>query len=269
MRASARATWSVIKRSIDGIEDDVGAMKATCEAAVAGVKRSDMDRGRAFLLDFDHTLFDTDRFFWVDVRAAFARFAIDAKIWEESYGVVWPTGYSLDKHLEHLARQGRVADSVVAQLKGVLRERFADLRSYLFPDSEPFLKRLQREKIPCFLLSFGDPAWQATKVTRARISGFFQEVFFTGQEQAKAEVVEALAGRFARLDMVDNDPRELDRVKARLIQINTIWISRVPAEALESPDPAVRERFREARGYATLTPEFSHRRCTTLDEVTW
>ena len=269
MRASTQATWSVIKGSIDGIEDDVGAMKAAFEAVVAGVKRSNMDRGRAFLLDFDHTLFDTDRFFWVDVRAAFARFAIDAKIWEESYGVVWPTGYSLDKHLEHLVRQGRVADSVAAELKGVLRERFADLRSYLFPDSEPFLKRLQREGVSCFLLSFGDPAWQAYKVTRARISGFFQEVFFTGREQAKAEVVEALAGRFARLDMVDNDPRELDRVKARLTQINTFWISRVPAEALESPDSAVRERFREARNYATLTPEFSHRRCTILDEVTW
>ncbi len=39
MRASARATWSVIKGSIEGIEDDVGAMKATFEAAVAGVKR--------------------------------------------------------------------------------------------------------------------------------------------------------------------------------------------------------------------------------------
>jgi len=39
MRASARATWSVIKESIEGIKDDVGAMKATFEAAVAGVKR--------------------------------------------------------------------------------------------------------------------------------------------------------------------------------------------------------------------------------------
>jgi len=92
-------------------------------------------RASAFVLDFDHTLFDTDRFFWVDLRAAFARWAIDAAQWEASYAEVWPTGYSLDKHLGHLARHGRVADSVVAQLKGVLREHFADLRPYLFPDS--------------------------------------------------------------------------------------------------------------------------------------
>jgi FMN phosphatase YigB (HAD superfamily) len=224
-------------------------------------------RASAFVLDFDHTLFDTDRFFWVDIRAAVTRFGIDAKIWEESYGVVWPTGYSLDKHLGHLAREGRVTDSVVVQLKGVLRERFADLDSYLFPDSEPFLKRLQREKIACFLLSFGDPAWQAYKVTRARINGFFQEIFFTGRERTKVEVVEALAGRFAHIAMVDNDPRELDRVKSRLPQVDTFWITRVPVEALQSLDPEVRERFREARNFATLPAEFSHRRVSTLDEV--
>jgi len=39
MRASARATWSVIKGSIRGIEDEGGAMQVTFEAAVAGVKR--------------------------------------------------------------------------------------------------------------------------------------------------------------------------------------------------------------------------------------
>jgi len=39
MRASTQATWSVIKGSIEGIEDDVGAMKAAFEAVVAGVKR--------------------------------------------------------------------------------------------------------------------------------------------------------------------------------------------------------------------------------------
>lgn len=223
----------------------------------------------AFLLDFDHTLFDTDRFFWVDVRAAVARFAIDVKIWEESYAQVWPTGYSLEKHLEHLAREGRVADSVVGALKRVLRDRFADLRTYLFPDAEPFLKRLQAEEVPCFLVSFGDPAWQGYKVHGARIGDFFTQVFFTGREQAKVEVVETLARRFARVAMVDNDPRELDRIKARRAEITTFWISRVPAEALQSSDPELRERFREARGYATLPAEFLHLRCATLNEVSW
>ncbi|MCH7896046.1 MAG: HAD family hydrolase [Candidatus Methylomirabilales bacterium] len=226
-----------------------------------------MDGGRAFLLDFDHTLFDTDRFFWVDVPAAFARFAIDPQVWEESYARVWPTGYSLEKHLEHLARGKAVGSSDVAAIQRVLREHFADLRGYLFADVEPFLKQLQEEKIPCFLLSFGDPAWQAYKVNGARIADFFQEVFTTRRERAKAEVVEALAKRFARLAVVDNDPRELDVIKARRPQVETFWITRVPPEALKSSDPEIQKRFREARNYATLPAEFPHHRCQSLEEV--
>ena len=226
-----------------------------------------MDGERAFLLDFDHTLFDTDRFFWVDVRAAFARFAIDAKVWEESYARVWPTGYSLEKHLDDLARAGQVEGSDVAAMERVLRESFADLRAYLFTDVEPFLKQVQAEKIPCFLLSFGDATWQTYKVNGARMADVFQEVFYTHREQGKADVVEAFVGRFARLTVVDNDPRELDIIKARHPEVETFWITRVPGEAQDSSDPEIRERFREARNYASLPTRFPHHRCQTLDEV--
>lgn len=226
-----------------------------------------MDGDYAFLLDFDHTLFDTDRFFWVDVRAAFSRFAIDAKAWEESYARVWPQGYSLGKHLEQLAREGQVGDRDVAAVQRMLRERFADLHPYLFADVEPFLGRLQAEKIPCFLLSFGDPAWQAYKVSGARIADFFQDIVYTRQEQTKVDVIETFAGRFARVGVVDNDPRELDRIKDRHSQVETFWITRVPHEAFTSSDPEILERFREARHYASLPAQFPHHRCQTLDEV--
>ncbi|MFQ5848466.1 MAG: HAD family hydrolase [Candidatus Methylomirabilales bacterium] len=226
-----------------------------------------MGRGRAFLLDFDHTLFDTDQFFWVDVRAACARCAIDPALWEASYARVWPTGYSLEKHVGDLGRAGQVEASVLAALQRVLREHFADLRPYCYRDVEPFLKRLQAESIPCFLLSFGDVAWQAYKVGGARMADFFQEIFTTRREHAKAEVVEGLVARFPRLTVVDNDPRELDLIKARCPQVETFWITRVPPEALQSSDPEIRERFREARGYATLTAALHHRRCRSLDEV--
>jgi phosphoglycolate phosphatase-like HAD superfamily hydrolase len=226
-----------------------------------------MDGERAFLLDFDHTLFDTDRFFWVDVRAAFSRFAVDATAWEEGYARVWPHGYSLERHLDDLVRGGQVEGSDVAAMGRLLRERFADLRAYLFADVEPFLKRLQAKSIPCFLLSFGDAAWQTYKVRGAGIADVFQEIFTTRQEQMKAALIGGFAGRFARVAVVDNDPGELDRIKDRYPEVETFWITRVPHDALESSDPAIRERFREARHYARRTAEFRHHRCQTLDEV--
>lgn len=222
---------------------------------------------RACLLDFDHTLFDTDRFFWVDVRAAFGRIAIDFEVWDESYARVWPTGYSLEKHLEHLAREGPVTSADLAAVRRVFRERFSDLRPYCFGDVEPFLRRLQAEKVRCFLLSFGDPDWQAYKVHGARIAHFFEEVFTTGREQAKVEVVAGLVGRVGRLAVVDNDPRELDLIKDRYPRVETFWITRVPPEVLTNSDPEIRDRFREARRYATFPAEFEHHRCQTLNEV--
>jgi alkylhydroperoxidase/carboxymuconolactone decarboxylase family protein YurZ len=39
MRASARATWSMIKGSIEGIEEEVRRMKEQSEAEAAGAKR--------------------------------------------------------------------------------------------------------------------------------------------------------------------------------------------------------------------------------------
>ncbi len=59
----------------------------------------------AYFLDFDHTLFNTDQFFHLDVRAAFLRFGIDATDWEQSYSAVWLAGYSLDKHAEEVSRR--------------------------------------------------------------------------------------------------------------------------------------------------------------------
>jgi phosphoglycolate phosphatase-like HAD superfamily hydrolase len=226
-----------------------------------------MDGGRAFFLDFDHTLFDTDRFFWVDVRATFAQFRIDARSWEESYEAIWPTGYSLEKHLEYLADHGQVERGVQGLVKRALENAFADLRLYLFPDVEPFLARVKRRGIHLFLLSFGDPSWQGYKVKGAQISDFFQEIFTTEREEAKVEVVGGVVRRFPQTVVVDNNPRELDRIKAVYPQLTTVWINRVPPEAMRSTDPEFLERFREARRYATLAPQFHHRRCQTLDEV--
>lgn len=228
-----------------------------------------MDGGRAFLLDFDHTLFDTDRFFWVDVRATFARFRIDARSWEESYEAVWPSGYSLEKHLEHLARTGQIEGSVRELVRRALEETFADLRPYLFPDVEPVLARWRRQGVHLFLLSFGDPAWQGYKVKGAGIADAFREIFTTDREEAKVEAVGGVVRRFPQAVVVDNNPRELDRIKAAYPQLRTFWITRVPPEAVASTDPALRERFREARRYATLAPQFNHGRCRTLEEVSW
>ena len=84
---------------------------------------------RGILLNFDHTLFDSDRFFWVDLKSAFARFGVPDDAWETRYERIWPSGYSLVKHLDELFRTGAIAgpESRMTML-ATLEAAFSDLR---------------------------------------------------------------------------------------------------------------------------------------------
>lgn len=228
-----------------------------------------MSSPRAVLIDFDHTLFDTDRFFWMDVRRAFARFGIDPALWEETYEVVWPSGYSLDKHLAALAARtdGGPAPIRAEAVRSVLREAFSDLRAYLFPDTLPFLQEARRRGAELHLLSFGDPGWQAYKVRGCGIQGLFSRIHYIPAEQAKAAAVEAMGDDSRGLVAIDNNSAELDRMRERAPGLRTYWIDRVPPEGTEPGDEEARYRYREARKYRARTPEYPHHRCRSLEEI--
>lgn len=214
---------------------------------------------RLVLLDFDHTLFDTDRFFWEDVRQAVLDLGIDPQRWEDAYEAVWPTGYSLAKHLKDLG----ASPAGAARALEVLRRRFRDLRPYLFPDVLPFLERARARGTGLILLSFGDPGWQAFKVGGAGIGPYFRSVLTTRSENSKAEALASVADGAGTLAAVDNSPAELDAMRERCPSLRTYLINRVPPDRGEAPTAA----FREARRYLRLPARFPHVPCRTLDEV--
>jgi FMN phosphatase YigB (HAD superfamily) len=220
-------------------------------------------------LDFDHTLFDTDRFFWVDVRAAFRRFGVADDAWEQSYDAVWPSGYSLVKHLDELERLGAVPgpDTRSAMLTA-FEASFSDLHAYLFPDVPGFLEAARQREYDLLLLSFGDPAWQQYKVEASGIVPLFRKIVYTAQHRGKADLAEALGAPYISLHVIDNNPADLDAIKARSVRFQTYLICRVEPEAPGAADPAARDRFREAARYLDIPPRLAHRRCRSLAEIT-
>lgn len=226
-----------------------------------------MRQRRAVLLDFDHTLFDTDRFFWVDLRKTIACFGIEEKAWEEAYEAVWPRGYSLERHLAALMKRKAGRRPSKEAILSALRDAFSNLRGYLYQDAVPFLERASKEGFDLYLLSFGDPSWQAYKVKASGVAPYFQEVFSTKREQRKVEAVGGIAARYETIHAIDNDPRELDLMKTSYPQLLTHWIRRVPSEAVTIDDPETRYRFREARRYVGLPSQYPHHHVTTLAEV--
>lgn len=225
-------------------------------------------KARGILLDFDHTLFDTDRFFWVDLKSAFARFGVPDDAWEKSYEAVWSSGYSPTKHLEELARLGTLADPSAAKVMlEVLESTFSDLRSYLFPDVLGFLDAARYRGFELILLSFGDPAWQSYKVRASGLTPYFTQIAYTAKEAGKAVLCAERALQYRELYAIDNNPADLDAMKASTPRLQTYLICRVEPSALEGAAPLVRDRFREAARYLTIPSLLTHHRCYSLKEV--
>jgi len=220
------------------------------------------------LLDFDHTLFDTDRFFWVDLKSAFARFGVPNDAWEKSYEAIWPLRYSLAKHLDELERLGVIAGQDIRRtMLDTLDADFSDLRPYLFPDVPAFLGAARQRGFDLILLSFGDPAWQSYKVRASGLAPLFQKIVYTVKQGGKGELLDDLSSSYAELCAIDNNPADLDSMKARHSKLQTHLICRVKPSDLEGPTGLVPDRFREAARYLSIPSHLSHHRCWSLDEV--
>ena len=242
-------------------------MRVQPERKVGEKGSADPER-RAILLDFDHTLFDTDRFFWVDLRSAFARFGVPDDAWEMSYEVVWPLGYSLGKHLDELELRGVIADPEIKRtMQGALEATFSDLRAYLFSDVPAFLEAARHTGFDLILLSFGDPAWQSYKVRASGLAPLFQQIVYTAKQGGKGDLLDDLSSSYAELRAIDNNPADLDSMKARHPNLQTHLICRVKPSDMEGPGGVVPDRLREAARYLSIPSRLSHHRCSNLDEV--
>jgi phosphoglycolate phosphatase-like HAD superfamily hydrolase len=242
-------------------------MRVQPERKVGEKGSADPER-RAILLDFDHTLFDTDRFFWVDLRSAFARFGVPDDAWEMSYEVVWPLGYSLAKHLDELERLGVIVGHGIRRtMLATLEAAFSDLRIYLFPDVPAFLKAARHMGFDLILLSFGDPAWQSYKVRGSGLSPLFQKIVYTAKQGGKGDLLDDLSSSYAELRAIDNNPADLDSMKTRHPNLQTHLICRVKPSDMEGPGGVVPDRLREAARYLSIPSRLSHHRCWSLDEV--
>ncbi len=222
---------------------------------------------RVFFLDFDHTLFNTDEFFHVDIRNSFLRLGIDSTGWEQSYAAVWPTGYTLEKHAEEVARQSG-NPLPLAEMKRILQDSFSDLRRYLFPDVLPFLKEAKKTGARLYLLSFGADEWQRYKIFASDLSGYFDGMFFTAIQGGKsARVLEQAKDVTQEVVVVDNNPTDLDLIRDRAPDIRTYCMNRVPDAARSPADSLTLLKFFEARRYLEKLPRHQHIPCRSLDEI--
>lgn len=136
------------------------------------------------ILDFDHTLFDTDAL-KRDLAGAVEEFDISSDLFWETYPkalqfYAGEMGYSIDRHLAILQKKASFDPNIAKQkMENVIQGS----RAYLFPDTKDFLSRMVGLNVPLILLSRGDRAFQSQKIRATGIDRYFKEIHLTSEKK--------------------------------------------------------------------------------------
>ncbi len=143
-----------------------------------------------FIVDFDDTLFKTERFKEAR-KAALLAVGVSEAIYDVTYQEARNSTdglftYSDQRHAEMIAKRRFdkqvVLDALVATTYNV--------KHFLDEEAEAFLTALKETNEPLVLLSLGDPSFQELKVKASGIAHYFERLFMV--DRSKLQVVQEL-----------------------------------------------------------------------------
>jgi FMN phosphatase YigB (HAD superfamily) len=131
-----------------------------------------------FILDFDDTLFDTQKYKCARQKSL-ENIGVSEEIFWKTYKLVRKNEhgemvYSDIRHAEALVHFGFEVEKVMEQFENINNE----LEKFVFADTHYFLESLKKSGETLLLLSLGDPRIQEMKVKGSGIHDYFERTFF-------------------------------------------------------------------------------------------
>lgn len=132
-----------------------------------------------FIVDFDDTLFDTNRYKHERLLAVI-KCGVSEELFQKTYRSSRQNSsgifvYSDEVHADALEKEGFEKSKILNAFSSVNKV----LESFVFSDTIFFLTELKKTGQPLVLLSLGNPETQEMKVKGSGIHDFFDRVFFT------------------------------------------------------------------------------------------
>lgn len=148
-----------------------------------------------FIIDFDDTLFDTERFKQARLNAV-KKLGVPEDVYWHTYttAIQNATGnmyYGDRQHAEAMAEHGFDADALEKNL--VETSNPDAMPGWLFPDAMQFLQALKDAGARTLLLSHGTSAFQTTKIHHSGVLPYFDDV--TIISGSKVPWVKAMTGQ--------------------------------------------------------------------------
>lgn len=175
------------------------------------------------VLDFDHTLFDTEKFKQA-LQDRMAMFGVTVDQFNYNYRIVKEQAgyYNYREHLRLLSQAEELDEN---DLLLSFTEIINTASEYLFSDTLNFLDKLKAiTGSELYLLTFGQDEFQQAKVEASGLKKYFKEIVDTVESKLlyfdqKAELHDAI--------FIDNRGKTIDQIKSKYPKVTAIWINRV------------------------------------------
>ena len=148
-------------------------------------------------LDFDNTLFDTDRLF-NDIISLFENNGVDKKYILDARKTVIP--FSLDKLLDYLKKYVYIDFNLNNELNNIMKKA----NKYVFSDVYDFIDYLNKKNYRIHILTCGSYSWQNLKIISSGLNNIIHDIIITNNK-----------GNISNIDynssiFIDDNPKHLD-----------------------------------------------------------
>lgn len=175
------------------------------------------------IFDFDHTLFDTKRFFLFFEKKFVEKFNLKKEIFEKSFKKSKNNFYKPQKHFLLLSKKIKVFSK-----KDFEKELFSLLKKYskkfLYPEVLEVLNKLKKD-FSLYLISFGEKNFQMEKIKGSGIGKYFKKIIITSKRD-KTPIIKKILQRDKKAVFVDDDQETIKKVKENFPEIFVIMIDR-------------------------------------------
>ncbi|MFA6296395.1 MAG: HAD hydrolase-like protein [Patescibacteria group bacterium] len=191
-------------------------------------------KDKIVILDFDHTIFNTE-LFKRHLKTIFLRYGITSDRYEQTYNYIrkkLKRPYDPALHVRLL--EGEITDikSLMTEVNGLV----ANSKNYLYEDVISFLESV-KDDCELFLVSLGVKRFQQPKIDNCKINGFFTKVLLTeGEGGLKKDILKDLINenRDKKIAIIEDVPENIDYIKRGFSYIIAIKIERPGGKYSES-----------------------------------
>ncbi len=148
-------------------------------------------------LDFDGTLFNTDKFYQ-DYLKLLQEYNIDEATINKIKPKLFKSSlFNLDILTNYLVKEYNLDNNIIARVNNLYNS------SYVFKDVIPFLEKYKNLEIN--LLTYGDYNYQLKKIEGSNLKKYFKDIIITDKDKSKLNLA------YETNLFIDNNPREINK----------------------------------------------------------